>query len=74
MGMIQGATATTSRRALPRWPRWALRRAPPRLGSITQRRRAEHAEQFDRRQPEHIALAGLLAWAASRRTRSTTGS
>jgi hypothetical protein len=25
-----------------------------------QRRRAEHAEQIDRRQPEHIALAGLL--------------
>jgi hypothetical protein len=53
---------------IPTFSRLRVISAPPlefsyRAAAIAldhQRRRAEHAEQFDRRQPEHIALAGLL--------------
>jgi hypothetical protein len=60
MGMQQGGA---SYRLSPRQAALAALGTPPGAVAIAldhTRRRAAHAEQFDRRQPEHIALAGLL--------------
>ncbi len=60
MGMIQDGT---SYQLSPRLAALAALGTPPGTAAIVldhERRRALHAEQFDRRQPEHIALAGLL--------------
>jgi uncharacterized protein (DUF362 family) len=60
MGMIQNGT---SYHLSPRLAALAAFGTPQGAMAITldhQRRHAMHAEQFDRRQPEHIALAGLL--------------
>jgi hypothetical protein len=60
MGMVQDGA---SYRLSPRLAALAALGTPHGAAAIAldhERRRAEHAEQFDRRQPEHIALAGLL--------------
>jgi hypothetical protein len=60
MGMTQDGT---SFRLSPRRAAMAALGTPHGAAAIMldhERRRREHAEQFDRRQPEHIALAGLL--------------
>jgi hypothetical protein len=60
MGMIQHGS---SYHLSPRLAALAALSTPQAAGAIVldhERRRAVHAEQFDRRQPEHIALAGLL--------------
>jgi Domain of unknown function (DUF362) len=60
MGMVQEGA---SYRLSPRLAALAALGTPHGAAAIAldhQRRHAEHAEQFDRRQPEHIALAGLL--------------
>ena len=60
MGMVQGANSC---HISPRLATLAALSTPQTAAAIVldhERRRALHAEQFDRRQPEHIALAGLL--------------
>lgn len=60
MGMVQDGP---SYHLSPRLAALAALSTPQAAAAIVldhQRRRAVHAEQFDRRQPEHIALAGLL--------------
>ncbi len=60
MGMIQTGP---SYQLAPRSAALAALSTPEAAAAIVldyQGRRAVHAEQFDRRQPEHIALAGLL--------------
>jgi hypothetical protein len=60
MGMIQGGN---SYHISPRLAALAALGTPHGAAAIMvdhERRRSVHAEQFDRRQPEHIALAGLL--------------
>jgi hypothetical protein len=60
MGIIQNGS---SYHVSPRLAALAALGTPQGAAAIVldhERRRLDHAEQFDRRQPEHIALAGLL--------------
>jgi uncharacterized protein (DUF362 family) len=60
MGMIQGGN---SYKVSPRLAALAALGTPQGAAAIMvdhEHRHSQHAEQFDRRQPEHVALAGLL--------------